>query len=183
MNILGNNSGQKERPIFRRASSFPEVGAGPRTRHTIRTDPRGPQARCSDRPVCSGLCSLLVDRGQGSGDAAGRGEEAVIKRRAAKTEAVVLVTIVLVPIKKSARVLTDNRNNEQTLVSKHDTEQSVQTQFGNVAKQLDGRSLPCLIAENPGVEIEFDFQHYHMLIFKMPNFKEEKKLTGHTKKQ
>ena len=63
MNILGKNSRQKERPIFRRASSFPEVGAGPSTRHMIRTDPRGPQALCSDSPVCSGLCSLLVDKG------------------------------------------------------------------------------------------------------------------------
>lgn len=32
MTILGKNSGQKERQIFRRASSFPEAGAGPRAR-------------------------------------------------------------------------------------------------------------------------------------------------------
>ena len=67
----------------------------------IRTDPRRLQAHCADRPVCPGLCSLLVDRGSGRG-------EAVTKLRAAKNETVVFVIIILVPTKKSARLLTDS---------------------------------------------------------------------------
>lgn len=112
MIILGKNSGQKERQIFRRASSFPEAGAGPRARHMIRTG--------SLRWQTCVLWALFSARRRGSG----RGE-AVTKLRAAKNETVVFVIIILVPTKKSARLLTDSWNNEQTLVSKHDTKYSL----------------------------------------------------------